>query len=303
MDAAQITFFILKKFKDKTFLLWMTVLTVISTAPLIANYLFSKGIEALETHQPLSTVFEVFAIYFAVLIMEHGIRLLAKTKLGHLIEKIIINMQEDMVDQIKETGDKKRKIIQSIRNLSRGIEAFVTDVYEKGVAGFVSFISVPFILLIIDKKIFWVEISLIGIYLALTYYFGKRYERQFERYNEARERYYLKLPTRNFDRHLGYYLSNAKDKLQRIRFQEWTTLQTLITVFQLIVTGLIIIDISNGQKTISDLVLIIGYTAQSKLFLNAMTGNFERYMQIVAGIDRLVITTNGAKPGSITKLF
>lgn len=94
----------------------------------------------------------------------------------------------------------------------------------------------------------------------------------------------------------------AIEKLQNIRFFEWVSVQNLIILFQFIITAIIVIDIVNGFKGISDLVLIVGYTNESKKFLNSITSDLNRIMQVKAGMERVVITSHGAKEGSVISL-
>jgi len=86
--------------------------------------------------------------------------------------------------------------------------------------------------------------------------------------------------------------------VESIIFYQWISFQDLIALFQFIVIGMIAIDFINGTKQISDLVLIVGYTNESQGFLNSVTSGVDSIMQIEAGIDRLVETTNSGKTTS-----
>lgn len=97
-------------------------------------------------------------------------------------------------------------------------------------------------------------------------------------------------------------MARAILKLQNIRFFEWASAQNIIIIFQFIITAIVVVDIANGLSGISDLVLIIGYTNESKKFLNSITGDLNRFMQIKAGVERLVVTSHGAKEGSVISL-
>ena len=196
----------------------------------------------------------------------------------------------------------RKPTIQAIRNLTRSIQLFSNHFINNGIASLVSFVTVPFILFFLDKRIFWVELALIIVYLTITLFYAYRYEKQFERYDETREKYFLKMGHSNKVSHRGAAMIKAIEKLQNIRFFEWVSVQNLIILFQFIITAIIVIDIVNGFKGISDLVLIVGYTNESKKFLNSITSDLNRIMQVKAGMERVVITSHGAKEGSVISL-
>ena len=102
--------------------------------------------------------------------------------------------------------------------------------------------------------------------------------------------------------HRGQRMTLAFKKLQNIRFFEWTSVQNIFVIFQFAITAIIVVDIVSGFKSISDLVLIIGYTKESQKFLNSITSDLNRAMQVRAGIERLVINSHGAKEGSVISL-
>ncbi len=303
MSSAQIVISIVNAFRDKKFLMWLLVLIISATGPLITTYIFSRGVNALETNQSLKSVVMIFFLFLGVSMVEAVIRIAAKTRLHWFIETKLIRLQEGFIKTVKIRSKHRRPVVQSVRNLTRAVQTFSNYFINSGVAGLVSFISVPFILYFVDKQVFFVEMALILVYLVVTYFFAVKYEKQFERYDESRERYFIRMQKSNKLGQRGRRMGEAIARLQDIRFFEWVSVQNTILVFQFIITFMVVVDIVNGYKGISDLVLIIGYVTQSQRFLNSVTGDINRLMQVRAGIERLVITSHGAKTGSVTRLI
>lgn len=302
MKPAYITLSIFKALKNKRLLLWLLVLVISAAGPLINTYLFSQGINALENSLPLKQILWVFFTLLAVASVEIFLRISSKTRIHHIVDSRLINLQLAFLKNVTPRSKKRKPTVQSIRNLTRSIQLFTTHFINNGVSGLVSFISVPFILYFIDLRIFYIEMALIIVYLTVTIFYSYRYEKQFERYDESREKYFIKMSSSNKVAQRGHAMAKAILKLQNIRFFEWASAQNIIIVFQFIITAIVVIDIVNGLSGISDLVLIIGYTNESKKFLNSITGDLNRFMQIKAGVERLVVTSHGAKQGSVISL-
>lgn len=302
MKSAQIVLTIVKEFRNRKFWLWILVLTISATGPLLGTYVFSEGIAALETNKTLSYALLIFFLYFTILGVEAVFRIGSKTKIHAFLETAIVSIEKNFVTKFTARDKSRRKVIQATRNLTDAINVFSTHFINTGISGLVSFITVPLLLLFIDVRIFILEILLMTIYLTGTYLFGKKYERQFENYDAAKENYFTTMfKTNNFEKEAGKRVKQM-ELLQNIRFFEWASLQNLILFFKFLVVFIVTIDIFNGLKNISDLVLIVGYTNQSQNFLNSVTGVIERFMEVVAGVDRLVIVTHRAPKGSVTKI-
>lgn len=302
MKPAYVTYTIYKAFKQRKILLWGLVLTISATGPLLTTYMFSRGVGALETNQPLKQVLGLFFAVLAISSVEIFLRIGAKTRINYYVESALIKLQLEFLKNVKVRGKNRKPTVQSIRNLTRSLQLFAEHFINTGVFGFVSFISVPFILFFIDKRIFFVELTLMLIYLIATFIYAHKYEKLYERYDETRESYFIKMSVSNKVAARGRRMAQAVRKLQNIRFFEWASVQNIYVIFQFIITAIIVVDIVNGFKGISDLVLIIGYTMESKKFLNSVTSDLNRAMQVRAGIERLVINSQGAKPGSVITL-
>lgn len=302
MKSAQVVYVILKELNTKNIWFWVWILIFSATGPLIATYIFSRGIAALETGADIYFALFVFFVYFSVLSIETFLRIGAKTRIYMHLEEVIVSIEKTFVNHFPVRDKHRSKIIQAARNLADSLSIFSSHLIESGIAGLVSFISVPILLFFIDIRIFVLELVLMFTYIAGTYLFGKKYEKQYEGFDAAKESYFTKMNKTNNYNEEGKERIKEMHFLQNIRFKEWVTLQNLIIVFKFLVIILLVTDILNGLKSISDLVLIIGYTNQSQSFLNSVTGVIERFMEVFAGVDRMVIVTHKAPKGSITRI-
>jgi ABC-type multidrug transport system fused ATPase/permease subunit len=302
MKPAYVTYTIYKAFKQRKIFWWGILLTISATGPLLTTYMFSQGVGALEANLPLKHVLTLFFGVLAISSVEIFMRMAAKTRVNYYVEAALIKLQLEFLKNVKVRGKNRKPTVQSIRNLTRSLQLFTEHFINTGVSGFVSFVSVPFILFFIDKRIFFVELALMLIYLVATFIYAHKYEKLYERYDETRESYFIKMSTSNKISGRGRRMAQAIHKLQNIRFFEWASVQNIYVIFQFVITAIIVVDIVNGHKGISDLVLIIGYTKESQKFLNSVTSDLNRAMQVRAGIERLVINSSGAKPGSVISL-
>ena len=252
MKPAYIVLSIFKHLKQKKLFLWVPILAISAAGPLITTYLFSRGIKAIETHQALNTILWIFFSVLAVSSLEIVIRIAAKTRIHYYINAGLIKLQQTFLKSVKVRSKHRKATVQSIRNLTRSIQIFFENFVNSGIASLVSFVSVPIILYFVDRRIFWVEMALIVIYLSATFFYSYKYEIQFERYDETREKFFLKMGRSNHVAHQGGAMIKAVKKLQDIRLFEWISVQNIIVVFQFIITAIIVIDIVSGLKGISD---------------------------------------------------
>jgi hypothetical protein len=293
MTAAQFGRIVLSNFKNKKFLIWISVRVVSAFGPLLATYIFARGIRYIENGESFDAIIRIFLILLIVEIVEHLLRLLSKTRTSLYSESILMKIQQDLVIEIKPISKIRKYTIQSIRNLTQSIRGFVIYLYENGIPGLVSFAATPIILFLIDRRIFVIQLILYFIYFLITYFFSLRYEKSFEGFDASRESYYTKIMTSNkIGRQAGFVAKKFK-QVEDVTLVEWLTLQNLISVVNFIVVAVLVGDIINGQGQISGLILVVGYTKESKKFLNEITTIVNNFMRVRAGIERLTVTSNG----------
>ena len=71
-------------------------------------------------------------------------------------------------------------------------------------------------------------------------------------------------------------------------FWEWNFLQDTAVVFYSLILFYLIYTVSIGQKRISDLVLIMGYTVSTQAFLNNISSIKDRLADTKVALTRLV---------------
>ena len=297
MNPAQIKQTVFDKFNIQKLYFWLFLRVISTFLPLAFTWIFAKGVAALENGQELKSVVEIFLVLLIVQVTENLIRLGAKTRIHIQVQSMFIEIQEAFVG-MAGSATNRVEIMQSIRNLTNALIGFVMYIVNSGMPGLVQFVSIPIILFLIDKKIFIAEVILIVVYLGIVYYYSKIYEKRFESLDQAHESFYTSIlegkEEKEVDQQGKSVISGIKG-VENITLFQWVTMQDLIAIFQFIVVFLIAIDYINGTKQISDLVLIVGYTRESQGFLNSITSGVDSFMQVEAGVERLVETSNVGK--------
>lgn len=294
MQTAQISKIVRLEYRyNKKFMFWIYVRIVSAFGPLLATYIFAKGVAAIENELPLQQIIAVFVALMLVEIVDHLLRLSSKTRISICNESTILVLQRKFLKELKPLKKARRRTIQTVRNLSQSLRRFVEYMSNFGISAAVSFASIPAILFFIDKRIFALMMILIAIYLLVTFFFSRIYEKSYERVDRSRENYYAELLTGNNVGIQAHYLVQRYKKLHDVRFFDWFTLQNLVTIFNFIVVIIVVKDIVAGYSQIADLVLIVGYTRESKKFLNEITGSVNAYMQVKAGVERVAAVSEG----------
>ncbi len=293
MQTAQIKKTIISEYKNGTFGKWVGVRIVSSFTPLVVTYVFALGVKVIEDGNPPAQAIKVFALLVVIEMVDHVLRLSSKTRIEAYSEAYLINIQTRLIEDISPTEENKREVTQSIRNLTQPLRRFVDHMNNNGVTAIVSFIAIPVILFFIDVRVFLLQIVLMLIYTIVTIVFSFPYEKNYEAFDQARENYYSELLAEGKVKKLAELVRAKFMKVQNLRFFEWFTLQNVVSIFNFIIIVLVLKDIYAGTKQISDLVLIVGYTAGTKAFLNELTTTVTYNMQVKAGIQRIVAVTEG----------
>lgn len=293
LKEREINFELKKAILNKGMYPWLFLRIVSSFGPLIVTYIFAEGIAAIEHGKPYELVLKIFLSLALVEVLEHLLRVASKAKIAYFTEGSMIQIQEDLVDTINPSEKHRKEVIQTLRNLTQSARKFVEFMYNNGVQGLISFVSVPIILYFVEIRVFYAIMILMFIYMVLTFYFSKLYEKYYEAYNAARERYFAELLAKNAVTRQANVILKKFIGIKRVFFLDWFSLQTLITIFTLAITVIVVKDIYLGLMEISDLVLIIGYVKESKGFLNNTTGAINHYMEVKAGVERVSVASKG----------
>ena len=288
MSTSAVKGLIYSNFLTKSLLGWLGVRILASFGPLAVTYIFSKAIEAIELGHSFNVVLEFFLWLLFIEVAEHLLRLSSKSMLGYYGEIALIKIQQQGVELLHPSSKVRNELVQALRNLTQALRRFVMFSYNNGIQGLVSFASVPILLFFIDKRVFVVQVVLIVLYLIFNVYISKIYEQKFEKYDESREYYFSALLANKGTVKPANYVFKYFARVQKVFFINWFSVQNLVTLFIFIVTYIALKDLFVGTKNISDLILIVGYMKESKMFLNNITGLLARLMEIDAGVERLV---------------
>ncbi len=288
VNTAQLRRYIFISYKTQKIKFWFGIRVIESFATIVLTYIFSQGIAALENTEPVSAVVQIFVTYTAVAVLSHFLRIASKTRLTFYNEVLLVKMQKELMVKLDPVDDLRKRTLQAVRNLTRSLRTFVIFMLDNGITGVVGFIAIPVLLYFIDTKIFYIEMLMIIMYLLLTYIFSFRYGKIYETYDSAREKYFSSFNLTNKVNRLAKSVITTEKSIEDYRFLTWFMLQSLISTFQLLIFIVVVHDVVNGTKQISELVLISGYTLESKTFLNSVTTGFEHLMEVNAGVRRVV---------------
>ena len=270
------------------FLFWVIVRFISAIFPLITIYLFSRTINLVEIKSDFSTIFFSIILIFIVRIIDNFTRIKSVTKLDECISDIGFDVRNYFISNIKpETKLERHKSIQIIRNFAEATSWTLRIFRQPGIDSIISLASIPIILLLVDFKVFVLEIAYIIVYYTIDYYTTQHYVRFKDIQNTKTETYYAKLQETNdvdleqktFSRHFS--------RLSGWCFTEWFTLQNTAVFFYILIFAYLIMSISTGTKLISDLVLIMSYIASTQVCLNSFSEIKDSFADMSVAIDHL----------------
>jgi ABC-type multidrug transport system fused ATPase/permease subunit len=270
------------------FLFWITIRFISTFLPLITIYIFSKIINLVETKSSYSTIFFTIVTLLAIRIVDNFIRIKSVTKLDECISDISFDLHNHFIDEIKpETKLERHETIQTIRNFSDAATWTIRLFRQPGIDSIISLITIPIILLFVDFRVFILEIVYIVIYYFIDYYTTQHYIKFKDIQNTKVETYYAKLQETNdvdleqktFSRHFT--------RLCNWCFTEWFTLQNTAVFFYILIFAYLIIAVSNGNKLISDLILIMSYIASTQTYLNSFSEIKDSLADVHVAVDHL----------------
>jgi len=273
----------------KGFFIWLFVRLISALFPIATVYLYSRVVRALETHASLEVLFGIVLAVLISRLLDNFTRLLSTKKLDYIIACIQLNIQEILVTNIN-TQDKKtrHKAVQAIRNFSDASANTLMIFKQPGIDSVVSFLAIPIILLFIDFKVFILQLAYIIIYYFTDIYTTEKYAKLKNKHNSRVESYYAKLQTAKDFKYEQTTMNNIFKKLCNWGITEWNLLQNTALVFYILILFYLVYSVSTGQKTISDLVLIIGYIDGTQVFLNNISSIKDSMANTKVALHRLL---------------
>jgi hypothetical protein len=281
--------FILKISRNKKSLFfWFFIRFLSATLPLVTIYQFSGVIKLLEQKAPLESVILAVFYIFLVRIIDDITRLRSITKLEYEISVVSYDIHNFFLSDLKtSTKSERHEIVQAIRNFSEASNTTLNLIKQPGIDSFVSILFIPAILLFLDFPAFILNIAYISIYYFIDYYTTQRYAHLKNILNTRTEAYYAKLQDSNdFDLEQKSWSRHYR-RLANWGFTEWSLLQNTAVIFYSLILFLQISQVVNGNKQISDLVLVMGYISQTQVYLNSFSTIKDSITDMLVGLDRL----------------
>ncbi|MFA7301727.1 MAG: hypothetical protein WC069_05430 [Candidatus Shapirobacteria bacterium] len=270
------------------FFFWLFVRFISAILPLITIYQFSEVIKLLEKNSPFSFILWSLIWIFIVRIVDNFLRLRSVTQLEYEISSISFDIHNFFLSDLKaETKSERHEIVQSIRNFADASSVTLNLIKQPGIDSIVSLCLIPPILFFLDFRVFVLNFAYILIYTAIDIYTTQRYAKLKDILNTHTETYYAKLQESNdFDLEQKSW-SRHFHRITRWGDFEWSVLQNTAVVFYSIILLYLIYLVSNGDKQVSDLVLIIGYVTQTQVLLNSITSIKDSLTDMLVGLERL----------------
>ena len=281
---------IFKLIQDKkSFFRWLFVRLISALFPIITVYLYSRVIGSLETQASFKIISSMVLAVFLARILDNFTRLISTKKLDFIIDNIRSDIQNILIVSVKKNDKKNQnKAIQAIRNFSDAAGTTLTIFKQPGIDSVVSFITIPSILLFLDFKIFILQIAYMIIYYFADIYTTERYTKLKNKHNSRVESYYAKFQTAKDFKYERTLMNKTFLKVCNWGVIEWSLLQNIAVIFYSIALFYLVYSVSIGQKTISDLVLIIGYISSTQGFLNSISSIKDSMADTKVALHRLL---------------
>lgn len=285
---------IFKIIEDKRqFFLWIGLRFFSALLPLLSIYLFSQVISSIENRVLFTSTLILIALVILVRLLDNFTRLKSIFRLDSCISKIGFDIHNFFIKDLKtDSKEDRHQTVQAIRNFADASMTTLSLFRQPGIDSLVSLVAIPIILFFVDFKVLILEITYISIYLVVDHYTTQKYIKFRDIQNTKVETYYAKLQESNdveleqktFNRHFN--------RLSHWNFTEWLLLQNSAAFFYTIILAYSLYTVLTGQKNISDMVLIMGYTASTQVFLNSFSSIKDNLTDMTVAIDHLAKNEN-----------
>jgi len=281
--------FILKLISDKTsFVFWFFVRFVSTFLPLFSVYLFSQTIELIENQASFNSILILCSFILFIHTIDNFSRILSIAKLQDIFSNTEFNIHRFfMIGLHSKDKNVRHEAIQSIRNFAESVRITLQMLRQPGIDSIVSLVVIPCILFLIDFRVFIIHLAYVITYYCLDFYTTEKYARLKNVQNLRTERYYGKFQETN-----DVTLEEKRYGVQHTKicnwyFKEWFSLQSIAVTFYSIILFYLVYSVSIGAKSISSLVLIMGYITQTQKHLNSFSEVKDRLADVKVALDRL----------------
>jgi hypothetical protein len=281
--------FIYKVVNNKShFFFWLFVRFISAIFPLITIYQFSNIIKLIENKQSSTSIFNAIVAIFIIRLIDNFLRLKSVTRLEHEIANISFDIHNFFLSSLKtDTKEERHAAVQAVRNFADASSGTLNLIKQPGIDSLVSFILIPIILYALDFHTFVLTVAYIIIYFFTDYYCTQHYARLKDILNYKTESYFAKLQeSEDFDLEQKAW-SRHFFRLSKWGFTEWSLLQNLSVFFYSAIFIYLVALTTNGDRQLSDVVLIMGYVTQTQVFLNSFSSINDSLTDMLVGLERL----------------
>ena len=288
-ETREVLRFILKLLNNKkVFFFWSFVRLLSALFPLLSIYLYSRVIRLLEQGRPFSELSLQLLIILSVFIIDNLLRLLSVFNLEFLISNFQFYVHDYLISGLKIRKKAARhEAIQSIRNFSEAVRVALELFRQPGIDSLVSLVVAPAILFFLDFKVFVLEFAYLLVYYFTDVFTTERYAVLRNTLNLRVEDYYAKLQDSNDVDHESRQFTKQFRQLCNWGFFEWFSLQNIAVFFYSLILFYLAHSIFSGAKTVSQLVLIMGYVGSTQVYLNNLSTVKDRLTDTRVALVRL----------------
>jgi len=273
----------------KPFYVWLFVRFISALFPILTIYFYSRVVNALETNANLKSILHTVLFVFISRLLDNITRLLSTNKLDYIINNIQLDIQHVLIANIKTVDRKTRhKAVQAVRNFADAAGTTLSIFKQPGIDAFVSFVAIPFILFLLDFKVFVFQIAYIIIYYFTDIYTTEKYTKLKNRHNSTVESYFAKLQTAKNFKYEQTITSKAFQKVANWGIVEWSLLQNTAVIFYILTLVYLVITYSQGSTSIATIVLIVGYIDSTQIFLNNISSIKDSMANTKVALHRLL---------------
>lgn len=288
-ETRKVFAFVLKIISDrKGLFLWAFIRFFSAILPLITIYLYSLVIKQLESKLSLNTVIITVILTLFVRLLDNYLRLLSISRLEYIISNIGFDIHNFfLVDLKSESKEERAATTQAIRNFSDASSVTLNLIKQPGIDSFVSLLFIPIILFLVDFPSFVITLAYVLTYYFIDTYTTQRYAQLKDIQNSKTEAYYAKLQESNdYDLEQKSYTRHF-NRLCKWSFTEWSLLQNSSVIFYCLNLFYLIYSVFTGGKSISGLVLVMGYVTQTQTFLNSFSNIKDSFTDMNVGLEHL----------------
>lgn len=278
---------ILNSFRNKGYLLGFGLRTLSAIDPLIETYLISLFVKILENNPNFNFIVWLIIAFFINRVVGNFLRGGGKTIMSNFLETVIIELEERLVYFIDPRVKDRKAEIQAIRNLTQSLKRFSEYMKDVGIESIVSLFVIPGILFFVDFNIFLFTAGFLIIHFSITIFVSNKYEQDYEKFDASTENYYGKLQDSNEILKEANIVKKSIHRVQKVAFYMWEILQNTSAIYIALVILVVILEIMQGNRKISHLVLIYGYIKTLNLTIMQVSTLFSSVMEIKAGKIRL----------------